>query len=1099
MSRWIMLFGVLCSLALSSQCRAAQAAAWFGEAEGDRYDCRLDLALDKRITDNSPLYLLLEAAENGDKVRVTLTRRELAIELVENGKSTPCVTSDCALTPGENIRLTVMRRVGKLGVLIGDSMICFASVPRGKGNRTGVIAGTGWTVDEARVQPLEPVVFADNFMRTAEESGGWTVRGGQWSLQSAWDHDPKGGSLKFKNAEYALNPFAWAGRAPVGGALCTAGQSFWEDYTFSTDICPPLDAAAGIVVNFAGPNRYLLARWTPANDRGPRGDRLELLKVVDGKETLITAARGGYIPGQWYRLSVDTTLEGVRVLVDGQERLAARGLNPFRGGVGLYAEGANATTFDDVTVYGHAVKTDLISEQQQAHISERFIEDHKGMGEWASAGSNWMPMPGAPGFRVHRLEFYGDHWMTVPILSVGKSAQPPVFSTNGRISSISPAAQPVGNTLTMILNGDGRSSQAGFRAVVEQSADGKALTCALYRNADKLADKQCPPLNSDEAYTLRFAHMAGRLRLELDGEPLLDVPDGGALPGLRPAYQASGSLARSGDVLVLGRNLLDYSFTDAPADWLTEGAWMATTRWACSNQWSFLGGWSRGDAVLWHKQRFTGDQTFEAFVAPKMEYPREDETYWTRFRDLGVIICGDGHDPRTGYTGILGAPDANGNPNRRSVLMRNGKIVATSYWQFPDPNTGHVMWFDLMLRKHGNTVEFWIEGQRAIQFTDDQPIDGGVPGVLAMNNGVAVARARLAFANPPVPRADPQLTLDDPWYPAWANVGHPLTLGFPHSFATSGKPVHLEAVPRAAPGEEKAAPAVEGMRVTIVPRAPGNHWYQVRASDGSYTSPAFHITLPVFTPSLGRDDSHALVLYRFDEEKGNVIKDHGTGPAADLVIPEGAPVERLPGQGITIHGAGRIMTKEGVAKLMALAEKKACSVELWIAPDTMYPPTYWLGGLLEWGLPNEVRNFAVAHLWWDLLISPRDSTFHPWRGRDIINARVLRTGLQHVMVTWDGAVTRSYINGNLVGTSQTSWQQTKWSPEAPLIVGSLAAGQPNYREDICNAYNIGTWIMPNRPEMEHCFLGSIYLAAVHDRCFTAEEVERNYKAGPSAR
>jgi len=1084
----MLLLSLVCGLLQSGPCRAAQAIEWFGTADGDRYDCRLDFTLDQHLSTGSSLAVLLEAAENGDGVCLTLTRRELAVEVIDRGKRKGYIKTPC--TPGEKLQFTVMRRGGKLGVLLGDVLIPFTPVPRGKGDRAGTIAGTGWTVEDARVQPLEPVVFADNFMRTADESGGWTINRGQWGLQSAWDRDPKGGSLKFSYAEYALNPFAWAGRAETGGALCTVGQPFWEDYTVTAAVCPPLDGSAGVAVNYAGPDCYLLARWTPANDRGPRGNRLELLRVTAGKETLITSAPGGYLPGQWYRLSVDSTLDGVRVLIDGQERLVAHGLDLFRGAVGLYVEGANPATFDDVTVYGHAVKTDLIAEQQQAHLSDRFTEDHKGMGEWVAAGSNWTPMPGAPGFRAHRLDFYGDHWMTVPLTA---GARAPAFSAT------SPAAQPAANALTMILNGDGASKDAGYRAILEQSADGKALACALYRNARKLTEKQCPPLDPTEAYTVRFAHMAGRLRLEMDGEPLLDAPDGGALPGLRPAYGASGSLARVGDVLVLGRNLLDYSFTDSPVDWLTEGAWMATTRWSCSNQWSFLGGWSRGDAVLWNKQRFTGDQTFEAYVAPKMEYPREQETYWMRYRDMGIVICGDGHDARTGYTGIAGVPDEAGNPNRRSILLRNGKIVATAGWQFPVAGDGHTMWFDLMLRKRGNIVEFWIEGRPVITFTDDQPIDSGVPGVLAVNNGMAVARARLAFANPPAPRTDPLLTIDDPWYPAWANVGRPLSLDFPHTFDTTGKPVHLEAVPREVPAAEKATPAVEGTRVTIVPQAPGDHWYQVRASDGKYASPAFHITLPVFTPALGRDDSHAVVLYRFDEEKGNIIHDHGAGPAADLVIPDNAPVEWHPDQGITIRGAGRIMTPGGVPKLMAVAEKKACSIELWIAPDTMYPPTYWLGGLLEWGLPKEVRNFAVAHLWWDVLVSPYGTTFRPWRGGDFVSKEVLRTGLQHIMVTWDGATTRSYVNGRLVSTSRISWHETQWHPEAPLIVGSLADGQPNYHDEIARAYSIGDWIMPNRPEMQHCFLGSIYLAAVHDRCLPPDEVLRNYQAGPSAR
>ncbi len=150
--------------------------------------------------------------------------------------------------------------------------------------------------------------------------------------------------------------------------------------------------------------------------------------------------------------------------------------------------------------------------------------------------------------------------------------------------------------------------------------------------------------------------------LEKDGETVLEAKDVEPLRGMRPAYRAEGCFALAHNALVLGRNVRTYTFSDEPVDWwIGEGTWEQSTRWSCDPRWSFLGGWSRGDAVLWHKQRFTGDQYFDAFLGVRMEYPRERQIYDDRFRDLGITICGDGHNPRSGYAGIYLAESAQQN------------------------------------------------------------------------------------------------------------------------------------------------------------------------------------------------------------------------------------------------------------------------------------------------------------------------------------------------------------------------------------------------------------------------------------------------------
>ena len=126
--------------------------------------------------------------------------------------------------------------------------------------------------------------------------------------------------------------------------------------------------------------------------------------------------------------------------------------------------------------------------------------------------------------------------------------------------------------------------------------------------------------------------------------------------------------------------MLDYTFAEEPADRWAVSTWMPSVRWACTPTWSFLGGWSRGDAVLWHKENFSGDQSLDAYMGEMMEFPRERDDYFdTRYQGyFAVTICGDGLDPRSGYYGIYGAPDTDGTPHKRIVLMRNGVEVGSA-------------------------------------------------------------------------------------------------------------------------------------------------------------------------------------------------------------------------------------------------------------------------------------------------------------------------------------------------------------------------------------------------------------------------------------
>jgi hypothetical protein len=467
--------------------------------------------------------------------------------------------------------------------------------------------------------------------------------------------------------------------------------------------------------------------------------------------------------------------------------------------------------------------------------------------------------------------------------------------------------------------------------------------------------------------------------------------------------------------------------------------------------------------------------------------------YDKRIRDFGITICGDGRDPRSGYAGVFGASGDDGTPNARTVLMRNGKVVAVSARTAPNRDGTHQQWFDLMLRKRGETVEFWIEGVCEIVYRDPTPLEGGSPAVWTVDNGITVARARMYFATPPALRREAQVILDQPTYPEWVNVGTPLMLDFPESWSTAGKPVTLRAVARDVPAGEEARVSVAGTRVTFAPARVSvepdrvvdgertEHWYEIVAGDGERDSPPFALSVPCFDPARGRDDRSTLVLYRFDEGKGNVVRDRGAiGPAANLTVPTGS-AEWLRGQGLRLASPTTLVSA-ATSKLSAVGKERQMTLEFWISPDTKYPPPnkHWAGCLLAWGDPANGVNFSVGHTRSVFLVCPGTIPAPGEKAMRVEDFGFL-TSLHHCVVTWDGMTTRYYLDGVLKQTAGdpkggggVDWLVGGWRTSAPLMLGGVGDGQCPY-------------------------LGTYYLVAVHGRCLSDADVQRHFAAGPSAK
>ncbi len=140
-------------------------------------------------------------------------------------------------------------------------------------------------------------------------------------------------------------------------------------------------------------------------------------------------------------------------------------------------------------------------------------------------------------------------------------------------------------------------------------------------------------------------------------------------------------------------------------------------------------------------------------------------------------------------------------PNQRTVLLRNGvEVAATESHAYPERDVGASPcgsnWNCAKKARPSNSG--WAANGVELYRS------GAASPAACRPSGRRITASRspspVHFANPAQLRSEAQVIIDNPWYPEWTNVGTPLTLDFPESWATSGKPVTLKAKDAAGAG-----------------------------------------------------------------------------------------------------------------------------------------------------------------------------------------------------------------------------------------------------------------------------------------------------------
>ena len=218
--------------------------------------------------------------------------------------------------------------------------------------KIGSVARGGWKFDDARVQPVEDIYFADDFTRLPGEKGEWKYTGG-WTQTSSSEESAAQGNRHTgvtDRIEMSANPFAFRAQSANGTAWAQTGRWFWDDYEAQVSVKPLARGAVGMAVYAQDEKNYLGFTWSANESPNAR----QLVRVVDGKSSVLASAPGAFLPRQWYRLSMRTSPGFVEAFIDGAPVFKAPNTAFGGGGIALLARNIKVADFDDARVTSYA-------------------------------------------------------------------------------------------------------------------------------------------------------------------------------------------------------------------------------------------------------------------------------------------------------------------------------------------------------------------------------------------------------------------------------------------------------------------------------------------------------------------------------------------------------------------------------------------------------------------------------------------------------------------------------------------------------------------------------------------------------------------------
>ena len=243
------------------------------------------------------------------------------------------------LRPGVH-ELTIKRRAWAISVLCNQRTVLRTYEEFAPGERIG-FAARGVEVHDLHTQPIGEMVFHDGFQRVPQEADPWEPVIGTWQLRLPDARHQAAEAAK------AANPFSYV--ATGSEALSLTGPAFWDGYDYRAATKPVGEGSVGLAFYAQDDKNHYLFRVGVGTGETAKASA-ELVKVVDGAQTVLTHSPRSLRAEHWAELAVrahDGRLEG---LVDGEVVCRVRDDTFGEGRIGLYMQGCTRAHFDDVAL-----------------------------------------------------------------------------------------------------------------------------------------------------------------------------------------------------------------------------------------------------------------------------------------------------------------------------------------------------------------------------------------------------------------------------------------------------------------------------------------------------------------------------------------------------------------------------------------------------------------------------------------------------------------------------------------------------------------------------------------------------------------------------
>jgi hypothetical protein len=606
----------------SSEAAFAQVGKWFW----DDYEAQVSV---KPESGNGEIGLAcyVQDAQNYIAFRWDGTEGVAArqLVLVRNGKSTLLASAPGAFLPRQWYRLALRTSPGFVEAFIDGKLIF--SVPNdafGQGGIALLAQNTAANFDDVSVRSY--TYFRQNF--DGPTGGAWTPRGGFWKAASGILNSAP--NLQQDSLERFL----------------LAGRNSWQNYKITASGDAGDKGACGVIAGFADANNYLLFRWAGTQSDLPFRGRAQLVQVAKGATSIISDSALSSSSADGTLRPTIRFINGATTILLNNTIIAQTSSAQFSSGQpGLWADGKAVVTFQKVVIA-------FPPPAKHLEVAPRMAADDL-MAPWATSAGEWPSRTIGKSLEFwNNTEFLGDY-------AAGYQWD---------------ASKDSGGVLEFALRANDGKFDSGY--VMRFFADSQTFHAELLQNNTTLQSGQIPlpKTNTKSTFDLEIHLEGNAISATLDGQTVLAwLPSGNTIipQGTHLAARSQGFMLRPRALMEHSSQRDDYTFSTAPVDWYSvQGDWNIFSRWPCYSDWSFFGG--KGTApVLWNKRTYKGDLIVEMFAHNQMNLPKE--IGYSHPGDLNLTLCGDGKNPSSGYSFVIG-----GWYNTRSAILKNNTVVASS-------------------------------------------------------------------------------------------------------------------------------------------------------------------------------------------------------------------------------------------------------------------------------------------------------------------------------------------------------------------------------------------------------------------------------------